>query len=57
MKRILDPEFRYVPSLKTDVRKTFERVRREQCEARERQATERQATNLRLLRLAPQKGR
>lgn len=29
MKRILDPEFRYVPSFDTDVRKTFERIRRE----------------------------
>jgi len=28
MKRILDPSFRYVPSLETDVRKTFARVRR-----------------------------
>ena len=50
MKRILDPEFRYVPSLKTDVRKTFERVRRELCEARGRQAAD-----FRLLRLAPLK--
>jgi len=32
MKRILDPEFRYVPSFATDVRKTFERVRNEQRE-------------------------
>jgi len=30
MKRILDPRFRYVPSFETDVRKTFERLRREQ---------------------------
>ena len=29
MKRILDPEFRYRPSYDTDVRATFERVRRE----------------------------
>jgi len=29
MKSILDPDFRYVPSFETDVRKTFERVRRE----------------------------
>ena len=33
MKRILDPQFRYVPSFETDVRKTFERLRREQREA------------------------
>jgi len=50
MKRILDPEFRYVPSLKTDVRKTFERVRLEQREAQERRTAE-----FRLLRLAPEK--
>jgi head-tail adaptor len=30
MKSILDPTFRYVPSVETDVRKTFARVRREQ---------------------------
>jgi len=29
MKRILDPSFRYVPSHETDVRKTFERIRKE----------------------------
>jgi hypothetical protein len=30
MKRILDPDFRYQPSFATDVRQTFDRVRREQ---------------------------
>jgi hypothetical protein len=29
MKSILDPSFRYTPSFETDVRKTFERIRRE----------------------------
>jgi hypothetical protein len=29
MKSILDRSFRYVPSHSTDVRKTFERIRRE----------------------------
>jgi len=29
MKSILDPTFRYTPSVQTDVRKTFARVRRE----------------------------
>jgi hypothetical protein len=29
MKSILDPAFRYTPSIATDVRKTFERIRRE----------------------------
>jgi ssDNA-binding replication factor A large subunit len=30
MKSILDSSFRYTPSSETDVRKTFERIRREQ---------------------------
>jgi hypothetical protein len=29
MKTILDRSFRYVPSHETDIRKTFERIRRE----------------------------
>jgi len=29
VKSILDPSFRYTPSHATDVRKTFERIRRE----------------------------
>ena len=29
MKSILDSSFKYTPSLKTDVRKTFDRIRRE----------------------------
>jgi hypothetical protein len=29
MKSILDSSFRYTPSVDTDVRKTFERIRRE----------------------------
>lgn len=29
MKSILDPTFRYVPASKTDLKKTFARVRRE----------------------------
>lgn len=29
MKRITDPTFEYVPSVKTDIRKTFARIRRE----------------------------
>jgi predicted secreted protein len=32
LKSILDPAFRYVPSIETDVRKTFDRIRREQRE-------------------------
>ena len=37
MKHILDSSFRYKPSFDTDVRKTFERVRRQQ-QSRERSA-------------------
>ena len=29
MKSLLDPTFKYVPSIETDIRKTFARVRRE----------------------------
>jgi hypothetical protein len=29
MKSILDPSFKYTPSVNTDIRKTFERVRKE----------------------------
>jgi hypothetical protein len=32
MKHILDTSFKYTPSLETDLRKTFERLRREQRE-------------------------
>ena len=34
MKSILDPTFRYVPSVATDVRKTFARIRREMSTAK-----------------------
>jgi hypothetical protein len=33
VKSILDPAFRYVPSHETDIRKTFERIRREREKA------------------------
>jgi hypothetical protein len=38
MKHILDSEFRYRPSFDTDVRKTFEKARR-QLQGREREQT------------------
>jgi hypothetical protein len=41
MKHILDSDFRYRPSFDTDVRKTFEKVRRQQ-QVREREQTETQ---------------
>ena len=34
MKHILDSEFRYRPSFDTDVRKTFEKARRQQMRSR-----------------------
>src|SRR5437763_1786518 len=41
MKSILDPSFRYTPSVQTDVRKTFARIRRELRE-REQSRSERE---------------
>jgi hypothetical protein len=38
MKRILDRSFHYVPSHATDVRKTFERIRRERAAAEHKAA-------------------
>ena len=38
MKRITDKDFRYTPAAKTDIRKTFARIRREQ--EQERKAAE-----------------
>jgi hypothetical protein len=39
MTSILDPSFKYVPSGKTNIRRTFERIRKEQKEAAKIQAT------------------
>jgi hypothetical protein len=39
MKSILDPTFNYVPSVQTDIRKTFARLRRQQHEARSERST------------------
>jgi hypothetical protein len=50
VKRILDPDFRYRPSFDTDLRATFERIRREQ-QAREREANVQQDTKIKLVRL------
>jgi hypothetical protein len=38
MKRILDKSFHYRPSHETDIRKTFERVRRELRQQQEKKA-------------------
>jgi hypothetical protein len=40
MKSILDPTFRYIPSVETDLRKTFARVRREQRAGAQRDTSE-----------------
>lgn len=45
MKSILDPSFRYTPAVKTDIRKTFARIRREQ-----EQAATSKASNVKPLR-------
>ena len=37
MKHILDSDFRYRPSFDTDVRRTFEKVRRQQQQSRTRE--------------------
>ena len=37
MKSILDPTFKYTSSAKTDLRKTFARIRREAKEKREKE--------------------
>ena len=37
MKHILDSDFRYRPSFDTDVKKTFEKIRRQQQQAKEEQ--------------------
>jgi len=35
MKSILDPSFKYVPAVETDIRKTFARIKRELAKAQE----------------------
>ena len=56
MKHILDSSFRYKPSFDTDVRKTFERVRRQQQvqtreQARAESSTAGHATRVKVLQL------
>jgi len=45
MTSILDPSFKYVPSGKTNIRKTFDRIRKEQKEAAKIQANEKTQSN------------
>jgi hypothetical protein len=54
MKHILDSDFRYRPSFDTDVRKTFEKIRRQQSvqQAREREeAKDKPAVRVKVLQL------
>jgi hypothetical protein len=44
-KRITDPTFRYTPSVETDIRLTFARIRRERKKAQQ-EAAERLADNV-----------
>ena len=47
MKTVFDPSFKYKRSSETDIRKTFERIRREQQQAerrRQEQAADREVT-------------
>ena len=50
MKHILDSDFHYRPSFDTDVRKTFEKVRRQQ-QVKERQAASGDEPKVRVLKL------
>jgi hypothetical protein len=45
MTSILDPSFKYVSSGKTNIRKTFDRIRKEQKEAAKIQANEKAQPN------------
>ncbi len=49
MKSILDPEFRYIPSVETDLRKTFARIRREQRRREEAEAQAREEARKKVL--------
>ena len=51
MKHILDSDFRYRPSFDTDVKKTFEKIRRQQQQAREQQAKKHPEIQVKVLKL------
>jgi hypothetical protein len=57
MKSVFDASFKYTPSCDTDVRKTFERVRREQRQLRGRLAVVKSEseTKVEVLKLEQQK--
>jgi hypothetical protein len=51
MKHILDASFRYRPSFDTDVRKTFERIRKQQQEQAREQAKQDPEVRVKVLQL------
>jgi len=51
MKHILDSDFRYRPSFDTDVRKTFEKVRRQQQVREKEQAKSEPEMKVKVLKL------
>jgi hypothetical protein len=52
MRSVFDSSFKYTPSFETDVRKTFQRVRRRQAETPSRLATNSQCnTNVAVMTL------
>ena len=46
MKHILDSDFRYRPSFDTDIKKTFEKIRRQQQQAKEQQLAKTKTTEV-----------
>jgi hypothetical protein len=53
MKRITDPSFRYKPSFATDLRKTFERIRRERARENEYMESAGRTKNILRMRRRP----
>jgi len=51
MKHILDSDFRYRPSFDTDVKKTFEKIRRQQQMAKEQQSKAHPEVQVKVLKL------
>ena len=51
MKHILDSAFHYRPSFDTDVRKTFEKIRRQQAQQVREEAKEKPAVRVKVLQL------
>jgi hypothetical protein len=51
MKHILDSDFRYRPSFDTDVKKTFEKIRRQQQMAKEQQSKAHPEAQVKVLKL------